>query len=362
MLVKNTIIALILAAPAFAAPVTSTTKSTSTSTSATAKPATVKVSNKAALTKAAVSKAVGKVAADRAEDLKLRKELRAVDGQLGRDSSKVRKLEKGDKATTKLSKSTTAKNTAKFSALKVPKNKLNLRVGTTSHRVGHTLTTPGSGRSSLGSALSTGRSRFGSSLRSAPGTGRSPFSPSLRTAVGTGRSPYSPSFRNEASPYGFGGYGGYSPGFQSPGFGGNMNEQISFKPVTGGGYQEDISWQPQSQQLNRRALTPTSPSAPLTPTTPSAALTPLEPSVPKHKNRKSAALHQHTFSDAIQLATLLSQAEKVVNGLQAQLNQPPTVFHNLKRKSKFRRPTTPITPITPATPATPSTPAPVHAA
>jgi len=343
MLVKNTIIALILAAPAFAAPVTSTTKSTSTSTSATAKPATVKVSNKAALTKAAVSKAVGKVAADRAEDLKLRKELRAVDGQLGRDSSKVRKLEKGDKTTAKLSKSTTAK----LSALGLSKNKLNLRVGTTSHRVGHTLTTPGSGRSSLGSALSTGRS---------------PFSPSLRTAVGTGRSPYSPSFRNAASPYGFGGYGGYSPGFQSPGFGGNMNEQISFKPVTGGGYQEDISWQPQSQQLNRRALTPTSPSAPLTPTTPSAALTPLEPSVPKHKNRKSAALHQHTFSDAIQLATLLSQAEKVVNGLQAQLNQPPTVFHNLKRKSKFRRPTTPITPITPATPATPSTPAPVHAA
>jgi len=318
MLVKNTIIALMAVAPALTIPVPGPgAATTATTIKSVAKAVTAKVS------KAAISKAEGNVRSDMSNDNILRKELKAADAKLATDRSAAKKLEKQGRAQknakAKLTKtshlSTGLKHLSKdLSALAGSRNKHNLRITTGSRGARHSVISPHR------SALSPLRS--GGSARS-----------SLRTAVGTGQSPY---------------FGGYSPGFQSPGFSppfsGNMKETLSFQPSSGGGYTENISFSPQAQQISRRALTPTTPSTILT--SPSAL-------VPAHRSRKSATLHQHTLAEAMQLSALLVEAEKVVNGLEAQMNQPQTVFANLKRKSKFKRPTTPATPATPATPVTP---------
>jgi hypothetical protein len=297
MLVKNTIIALMAVAPAFTIPVPATGKSTTTTVATTKSttPTAAKVS-KAAVTKpntkvskAAVTNANTKVTADLSAEKKLRKELSGLDSKLARDRSTAKELkqERGQQKA----------------------NKHNLRITTTGHAATrHSVTPPGS-------ALGTPRS------------GRS----SLRSAV---QSPYLGGFQ--------------SPGF-SPPFSSGMSEDVTFTPKTGGGYTERISWSPQRQQIGRRALTPTTPSA-VTPTTPSASLSPTDAYIPSHKSRKSSTVHKHTLREAMQLSALLVEAEKVVNGLEGQMNTPQTVFANLKRKSKSKRPTTPTTPATPATP------------
>jgi hypothetical protein len=390
MLVKNTIIALMAVAPAFTIPVpgpvsksTTTVATTKSTTPTTAKVAKAPVTNakvakapatnakvaKAPATKvskAAVTKAQNNVKSDLANEAKLRKELKGLDSKLAVDRTAAKQLKQQEKLqkngntktthkakltgstgkhTTKLttkisqlsnhhitgktSKLSTGHNqlsnhhtTGKTSKLSTGhnqlsnhhlKNKNNLRISTAGVRgTRHSVTPPGS-------ALGTPRS------------GRS----SLRSAVGTGQSAFSGGFPT-----------GFSTGFQSPGFNSpfpnGMSEEVTFKPNTGGGYTERISFQPQSQQLSRRAVTPTTPPAPLSP---------VGAHIPRHKSRKSATTHQHTVAEAMQLSALLVEAEKVVNGLEVQMNKPQTVFANLKRKSKFKRPTTPVTPATPVTPS-----------
>jgi len=318
-------------APAFTIPVPGPDKSTaavattkSTKAPATAKAPTTAKLSKAALTKAAVKTAEGKVKTDLTNEKTLRKELGALDSKLAGDMRSAVKLEKqartqkngitkakltgsAGKHLTKL----TTKGSTVHNHLSLTRNKHHLRISTAGSRGTRHSVTP------LGSAISplwSGRSG--------------------RSAVGTGQSPY---------------FGGYSPSFQSPGFSppysGSMRETISYQPSSGGGYTENINFSPQAQQISRRAITPT------TPTTPSTPLDSPSVHVPAHRSRKSSTLHKHTFADAMQLTTMLLEAEKLVNGLEEQMNKPQTVFTNLKRASKFKRPTTPITPATPVTPS-----------
>jgi hypothetical protein len=115
-----------------------------------------------------------------------------------------------------------------------------------------------------------------------------------------------------------------------------MTEEIAWTPTTGGGYKESISWkQPSSTgQLRRRALPATPP--------------PASPAIRNHKSRKSTSVHKHSVAEVMQLSQMLIEAEKVVNGLEEQMNKPTTVFSNLKRHSKHAAHKTPTTP--PATP------------
>jgi len=119
------------------------------------------------------------------------------------------------------------------------------------------------------------------------------------------------------------------------------DEQVKF---SNGRISEDWTYNQPSQRLARRALTPTatSPSAD-TSFGPMSPLSPLSPFTVRHILRKHKPLnkaakpHKHTFAESIQMSTMLMEAEKLVNGLEDQLNKPETIFPDLQRMSKFQK-------------------------
>lgn len=249
------------------------------------------------------------------------------------------------------------------------RNKHGLQIDTTGHHNRHSghraatpgtgrsskygVTTPGTGRSSRYSATTPGTGRSGRYSATTPRTGRS--AKHSATTPGTGRSrklttpgSVTPGFPQTP----FSGLStGYSGRFSSPGFSpppNGMSEEISWTPTSGGGYKESISWgQPSSAGLRRRAL-------PATPISASTVLSPSESAIRKKHSRKSKKVHKHTIAETMQLGNMLIEAERVVNGLEEQMNKPATEFSNLQRHSKSKRPTTHAVHKTPTTP--PATP------
>lgn len=408
MLVKNTILALLVAAPAFALPV-KTAKST-----AVTKPTTP--SSK--VTKQSVAAAERKESSDEAQIAKLNKQRAKLMTAAKTDKAKVKSLkttelkqEKTEKAAkvkaakakalkTKLSKApktpktpktpTSAKSLKTGSAAKHQKapvhalkhslksgstaslhshtgagvgsarNRHNLKIDTsasTLRKTGHgqhtgsartphtgSARTPHTGKSSLmtggsrtGSSLNTG-----SSLHSSLKTGSTRHSAGLtpNSGLSTGNSRHS--FSGGESPMGTGrsqhSFGG-SSGFGTPRTGSSMveHEKISYTPTSGGGYTEDITFNEQPARLARRATpAPATPSTPTTPLSASASILP-------HHSRKAVPLHKHTLGEKLQLNAMLLEAERVVQGLEKQLNKAATPFSNLKMHKihKLKVPTTP---------------------
>lgn len=412
MLVKNTIIALMVVAPVLSIPLPPATKGTGTAATTKSTPATKStLANPAGnVSKSAVLASEKTVNQDQAATKKLRKQLEAAEGQLAKDQTKARGLEKQElaqektakhktktasgksktpetpttKLSTKAAKSSTKPIASKHALSRTKKpvdtphhsthsrhlktnsltaeggrrsqrNKHGLQIDTTGHHhrhSGHGVATPGTGRSSKHGATTPGTGRSSRYSATTPRTGHS--AKHSATTPGTGRSrklttpgSATPGFpQTPFSGLSTGFTGRYSsPGFSPPANG--MTEEIAWTPTTGGGYKESISWkQPGSAgQLRRRAL-------PATPTPASPVISPSEASIHKHKSRKSGRVHKHTVAEVMQLSQMLIEAEKVVNGLEGQMNKPTTEFSNLKRHAK--RPTTHATHKTPTTP--PATP------